>query len=126
MTNIEELADKELGKKINSIRGIKSLSFPAGEKECKYLSPGLPVNRAKFPYCAACGHNSIDPPPLNATAKAENKEMQREYLKKMAKITAWRANKKSLPQPECPETGKLMTKVSPPELTKKHIRCHCS
>ena len=126
MTDIEELADEELGRKINSIRSIKSLPFPAGEKERKYLSPGLPVNTTEFPYCAACGHNFIDHPPSNATADAENEEMQREYLETMAKITPWRANKKGLPQPACPKTGKLLTKISPPELTKKHIRCHCS
>ncbi len=99
MTGIEELAEEELGRKINSIRSIKSLPFPVGEKEHKYLSPGLPVNTTEFPYCAACGHNFIDHPPLNATAHAENEEMQREYLKTMVKITAWRANKKGLPQP---------------------------
>lgn len=126
MTDIEELADEELGRKINSIRSIKSLPFPAGEKERKYLSPGLPVNTTEFPYCAACGHNFIDHPPSNATAGAENEEMQREYLETMAKITAWRANKKGLPQPACPKTGKLLMKISPPELMKKHIRCHCS
>jgi hypothetical protein len=119
MTNIEELA-------VNSIRSIKSLPFPVGEKERKYLSPDLPVNRAEFPYFVACGHNFIDHPPSNATAEAEKEEMQQEYLKTMAKITAWRAKKKGLPQPGCPETGKLLMKVSPPELTEKHIRCHCS
>jgi hypothetical protein len=125
MTDIEELAAEELGRKINSIKSIKSLPIPAGEKECKYLSPGLPVNTTEFPYRVACGHNFIDHPPSNATAEAINKEMQREYPKTMDKITAWRANKKGFPQPQCQETGKLLTKVSSPELMKKHIS-HCS
>ena len=112
MTDNEELADNELGRKINSIRSIKSLPFPAEEKELKYLSSGFPVNRVEFPYCAACGHNFIDHSPSNPTGNAENKEMQRKYLKKMVKITAWRANKKGLPWPVCPEIGKLLTKVS--------------
>jgi hypothetical protein len=33
MTNIEELADEELGRKIDSVQNIKSLPFPLGEKE---------------------------------------------------------------------------------------------
>jgi hypothetical protein len=33
MTNIEELADEELGRKLDSVLSIKSLPFPAGEKE---------------------------------------------------------------------------------------------
>jgi hypothetical protein len=50
----------------------------------------------------------------------------KELGRKMAAMTQWRANKKNLPQPVCPETGKLLKKISPPELIKKHIRCHCS
>ena len=92
------------------------LPFPAGEKDCKYLSPSLPINTAEFPYCAAYEHNFIDHPPSNATDMAVNEEMQREYLKTMDMITAWRANKNGLPQPEGPKTEKLLTKVSPPEL----------
>ena len=88
MTSIEKLTNKELGRKINSIKSIKSLPFPSGEKERKYLSPGLPMNTVEFPYCAAWGHNFIDNPPANATAKAVNKEMQREYLETTDKITA--------------------------------------
>jgi hypothetical protein len=48
----------------------------------------------------------------------------KELGRKMAAMTQWRANKKNLPQPVCPETGKLLKKISPPELIKKHIRCH--
>jgi hypothetical protein len=51
--------------------------------------------------------------------------MQCVYLETMAQVSAWRANKKTLPQPVCPGTGKLLTKVSLRELVKKHIRCHC-
>jgi hypothetical protein len=125
MTDIEERAGNELGRKISTMRSIKSLPFPVGEKERKYLSPGLPVIRAEFPVCALCGHNCIDHPLSNETAEAENNEMQREYLEIMAKITAWKADKKGIPQPVCPKTGKLLTKVSPPVLKKKHFRCHC-
>jgi len=32
MTNVEQLADEELGRKIDSIRSSKSLPFPVGEK----------------------------------------------------------------------------------------------
>jgi hypothetical protein len=53
MTNVEGLANEELGRRVDSIQSIKSLSFPVGEKEHWYFSPGLPVNRLKFPYCVA-------------------------------------------------------------------------
>jgi hypothetical protein len=79
------------------------------------MSPGLPVNRAKFPYCVACGHHFIDHPSSNETAQGVNDEMQRVYLETMANMAAWSANKKTLPQPMCPETGKLLSKVSLPE-----------
>jgi hypothetical protein len=69
MTNVEQLADEELGRKIDSVRSIKSLPFPVGEKECNYMSPGLAVKRAEFPHhCAVCGHRFIDHPPSNEVA----------------------------------------------------------
>ena len=34
----------------------------------------------------------------------------KELGRKMAAMTQWRANKKNLPQPVCPETGKLLKK----------------
>ncbi len=71
---------------------------------------------------APCGHHFID---HSENAQQKNNKMQHVYLKTMAQVTAWRANKKTLPQPVCPEIGKLLTKVSPPELVKKHVRCHC-
>ena len=37
MTNVEQLADEELGRKIDSIQSIKSLPFPTGEKARKYM-----------------------------------------------------------------------------------------
>ena len=38
MTNVEQLADEELGRKIDSIRSIKSLPFPVGEKgQCLFF-----------------------------------------------------------------------------------------
>jgi hypothetical protein len=54
MTNIKQLVDEELGQKIDSVRSIKSIPFPVGEKERNYMSPGLPMNRVKFPHCASC------------------------------------------------------------------------
>ena len=84
------------------------------------------VKRAEFSHCAACGHRFIDHPPSNEVADGLNAEMQQVYMESMAAMTQWRANKKNLPQPVCPETGKLLKKISPPELIKKHIRCHCS
>ena len=65
MTNVEQLADEELGRKIDSIRSIKSLPFPVGEKAHNYMSPGLALMRAEIPHCAACGHCFIDHPPSN-------------------------------------------------------------
>ncbi len=40
MTNIKQLADKELGQKIDSIQSIKSIPFSVEEKERKYMSLG--------------------------------------------------------------------------------------
>ena len=68
MTNVEQLADEELGRKIDFVRSIKLLPFPVGEKEHNYMSPGLAVKRAEFPHCAACGHHFIDHPPSNEVA----------------------------------------------------------
>jgi hypothetical protein len=125
MTNVEQLADEELGRKIDSVRSIKSLPFLVGEKERNYMSPCLAVNRAEFPHCAACGHRFIDHPPSNEVAHSLNAKMQQVYMESMAAITEWRANKKTLLQPVCPKTGKLLNKISLLELIKKHIRCHC-
>jgi hypothetical protein len=69
MTNIEQLVDKELGQKIDSLQSIKFLPFPVEEKEPKYMSPGLPVNRADFPHCAVCRHRFINHPPSNEIAQ---------------------------------------------------------
>ena len=90
------------------------------------MSPGLAVMRAEFSHCTACGHRFIDHPPSNEVADGLYAEMQLMYMESMAAMTQWRADKKNLPQPVCPETGKLLKKISPPELIKKHIRCHCS
>ena len=76
MSSVEELANEELGRRVDSIQSIKSLSFPVGEKEHWYFSPGLPVNGVEFPYCAACEHELIDHPPSNETAKGLNDKMQ--------------------------------------------------
>ena len=54
MTEIEEHAGDELGRKISTMQSIKSLPFAVGEKERKYLSPGLPVTRAEFSICVLC------------------------------------------------------------------------
>ena len=118
MSNVEQLADEELGRKIDSVRSIKSLPFLVGEKERNYMSPGLDVKRAAFPHCAACGHCFINHPPSNEVADGLNAKMQQVYMESMVAMTQWRANKKNLPQPVCPETG-------PEFLIKKHIRCHC-
>jgi len=96
-----------LGRKIDSVRSIKSLPFPVGEKACNYMSPGLAVMRAKFPHGAACGHRFIDHPSSNKVVDGLNAEMQLVYMESMAAMTQWRADKKNLPQPVCPETGKL-------------------
>jgi hypothetical protein len=90
------------------------------------MSPGLAVMRAEFPHYAACGHRFIDGPPSNEVADSLNAKMQLVYMESMAAMTQWRADKKNLLQPVCPENGKLLKKISPPELIKKHIRCHCS
>ena len=89
------------------------------------MSPGLAVKRAELPHCTACGHCFIDHPPSNEFADGLNAKMQQVYMESMAAMTQWRANKKNLLQPVCPETGKRLKKISLPELIKKHIRCHC-
>ncbi len=106
MTNVEQHLDEELGRKIDSVRSIKSLPFPLGEKECNYMSPGLAMNSAEFPHCAACEHRFINHPHSNEVADSLNAKMQQMYMESMAAMTEWRANKKTLPQPVCPKTGK--------------------
>jgi len=87
MTNVEQLSDEELGRKIDSVRSIKSLPFPVGEKAHNYMSPGLAVTRAEFPHCTACGHRFIDHPPSNEVVGGLNAEMQLVYMESMAAMT---------------------------------------
>ena len=87
MTNVEQLADEELGRKIVSVQSIKSLPFPVGEKAHNYMSPGLAVTRAEFPHCTACGHRFIDHPPSNEVVGGLNAEMQLVYMESMAAMT---------------------------------------
>ena len=87
MTNVEQLSDEELGRKIDSIRSIKSLPFSVGEKAHNYMSPGLAVMRAEFSHCAACGHRFIDHPPSNEVVGGLNAEMQLVYMESMSAMT---------------------------------------
>ena len=52
-----------------------------------------------------------------------NEEAMENYLRMSEELKLWKQKKGT--QPIFPTTGKLLNKIPPPEIKKRHLRCHC-
>ena len=127
MEQVEQQAEGEVADKKKTVGQAKSAKFPQGEEHRKYMERGIAVDKSEFPVCCnpECGHPFLDHPESNLDAQENNKQAMTEYLAQMEKMKLWKQNKQANPQPTCPTTGKLLTKIPLPEVTLEYVRCHC-
>jgi hypothetical protein len=113
-----EDANVEIARKRKVTCNAQLVKFLLGEKERTYLSPGLPVDPVEFPFCAGCGHEFIDFLPSNDGIANVNTKSMHEYLAQKEKLRLWNDDSSVHPQPTCPTSGKLLTKIPAPVVVK--------
>ena len=125
-----QLTDAEamivLGETVDSVKKMKSRPMPPGEMERRIDSEGsIAVNKTEFPCCPnpKCKHSYLSHPPSDRDADAHNTTVMGQYARLSRALELFK--KKQGPQPVCPKTGEKLKKIPPPDIHKKHIRCHC-
>jgi len=108
---IELQANEEIETIQNTTRQAKAAKFPLGEKERKYLDPGMEVNRSEYPECCYCHHPYINQPLLNFKVNNNNVQTVREYGAQKEKLKQWKQNSSVNEQPTCPTTGNKLSKI---------------
>lgn len=127
MTRFEGLASEAVSTNMNKHKSWKSVPMPVGEKTRGHLmGGGTKLDARQYPFCPNknCNHPFIDQPPGNVTVVADNSQTMSTYMESCKQFKAWKRDEG--PQPMCPDTNQLLTKMpSAPKTKKRHMRCHC-
>lgn len=127
MTRFYDLGQEAVGASVDKYRTFKPDPMPPGEKERQWMSPGVALDPVQFPTCPdpRCNHGcSLDQPPSNATADADNKAAVAEWVRVCQAFDNWKKGKGG-PRPRDIDGTFLEKRPPKPEWIKKYIRCHC-